>query len=122
MLDTSLLREAILNANEKFIEKYGRQDSGTCGFAHVAIYFGRKRKLKNQLIDAGIISSYPLSDWAGTYYSVHANSFLSKEDMATLCPTQNIDFYEDIHEALAEALIEQLPKDYENIVVRSRMD
>ncbi|ALY07182.1 hypothetical protein VmeM32_00196 [Vibrio phage vB_VmeM-32] len=117
------LQTAILKANDEYIEKYGRRDSGTCGSAFIEIRFGRKTKLKKELIALGIIEPEKYVRWGSTYYNGHINRILTDEQRALLCPTQNVDFDECLTDAAIECLKAELDEtQYDSIYSRTWID
>lgn len=117
------LQVSILNANGGYIEKYGRADSGTCGSAFIEIRFGRKNKLKKELIALGIIEPEKYTRWGSTYYNGHINRILTNGQRELLCPTQNVDFDETLTYAAIECLKENLDEtQYDTIYSRTWID
>lgn len=62
------LRERMDNAAKKFNEEWtasGREDRGCCGMAVLLLSFGRKRKIKEQFMEEGIINENSTWDYCG---------------------------------------------------------
>lgn len=90
--------KAVAAKDAEFVEKHKDQlDFGHCGYAVVLLSFGRKRKLKEDFIKAGLISenrtwgSYGRKEYV---YELPAHSV----------PTQYMGFFEDRAAAAVEVL------------------
>lgn len=92
---------AVLAHDDAFREKHADcLDFGHCGSAVVLLSFGRKRKLKEQFIEAGIISEN--RTWCRT-----PKQYVVELPRQTV-PTQYMGFYEGRAEAAKNVLREEL--------------
>jgi hypothetical protein len=95
--------KAVLAFDDKFREDHADMlDFGTCGFAVVLLSFGRKRKIKNECLEAGFISED--STWEDSYGHKSFSVELPKQTV----PTQNMGYYEGRASAAVQVLCAEL--------------
>jgi hypothetical protein len=93
---------AVLAYEEDFaFRNAGRLDFGTCGYAIVLLGFGRKRKIKQEFLDAGFIKEN------NTWDSYGKKEYVFQLQKPTV-GTQYIGFYEDRVRAAVNVLREEL--------------
>jgi len=93
---------AVLAYEEDFaFRNAGRLDFGTCGSAIVLLGFGRKRKIKQEFLDAGFIKEN------NTWDSYGKKEYVFQLQQPTV-GTQYIGFYEDRVRAAVNVLREEL--------------
>lgn len=98
-----IANKAVIESDAKWIAKNGEGDFGTCGSAVVLIYTGRKKKVKDELIQSGIID--PNNTW-DHYGNKHFVANFEKSFVGG----QNIDYYESQARAVVSALSSIIPE------------
>lgn len=98
----SKICNAVLAHDDAFREKHADcLDFGHCGSAIVLLSFGRKRKIKEEFINAGIISENR------TWDSYGRKEYVVELPRQTV-PTQYMGYYEGRAEAAVKVLREEL--------------
>lgn len=105
-LDLTTIATKMYNAvtayDDKFREEHaGNLDFGHCGSAIVLLGFGRKRKIKEEFINAFLISE------KRTWMSRGPKEYVMKLPTPTV-PTQYMGYYEGRAEAAVKVLREEL--------------
>ena len=98
----SKVSNAVLEYEQDFARRNaGHLDFGTCGFAVVLLGFGRKRKIKQEFLEAGFISENR------TWESRGQKEYVVELPRQTV-NTQYMGFYEARAEAAVKVLREEL--------------
>ena len=94
--------EAVYAHDEAFYQKHKDcLDFGHCGSAVVLLSFGRKRKIKNDFIEADLISEN--RTWSSYGHKEYVFSLPS-----SIIPTQYMEFYVNRAKAAVDVLREEL--------------
>ena len=64
------VKTALQGFNEAYVKAHGRGDNGTCGSAVALISFGRKSKLRKELIEAGLVEDFTWSFFGKKFYTI----------------------------------------------------
>jgi len=90
--------EAVQNVENSFIKKHSEMlDFGDCGRAFPMVSFGRKRKIKNEMIKAGLINEN------NTFDSYGSKGYIIKMP-SSLVATQYRGFFEDRAKAASDTI------------------
>lgn len=103
--------DAMKKATIEYISVYGTGDNGTCGYAFGVVALGRKRKLKQQLIDGGIIDS-EATEWYGKrVHMVRRWRWMADDELLAMAPcTQNMNYPDEMAMAQCKVLNKHFPE------------
>ena len=62
------IKSEVVKYNAEYLIKHP-SDWDCCGFASLKVYFGRGRKLKNAMMEAGLLG-HSYKDWKGTHFMI----------------------------------------------------
>ena len=108
---------AVTQFNNEYLVEHPT-DWDCCGFANPKIVFGRKRKIKNELIEAGIVKdSDSYSHWAGKYHVVRLS-----RDIAPHVGHQSMTYAEKRARVIMNVMKLHFPEIAEMLDIDSYMD